>query len=132
MLVEIEQGALYETEIMDIEPGVSGKPGVMAGVIYYGPGFELGTVNRNTDEGIFGSVNQQFYQNLQSEAIEVGYRQDVTKGPAVVRSSVSGEVKDYEIEIQRIDRNGKCGAINSFKFVEIMQNTNVTFIKLTG
>ena len=105
MLVEIEDGALYETEIMAIEPGVSGKPGVMAGVIYYGPGFELGSVNKNTDEGIFGTVNQQFYQNLQSEAIEVGYRQDVTKGPAVIRSSVSGEVKDYEIEIQRIDYN---------------------------
>ena len=105
MLVEIEDGALYETEIMAIEPGVSGKPGVMAGVIYYGPGYELGSVSRNTDEGIFGTVNQQFYQNLQSEAIEVGYRQDVTKGPAVIRSSVSGEVKDYAIEIQRIDYN---------------------------
>ena len=33
-VVEIEQGALYETEILGIDKGSSGSPGVMAGVIY--------------------------------------------------------------------------------------------------
>ena len=52
-VVEIENGALYETEIFGIEKGSAGNPGVMAGVIYYGPGSRLGSVAQNTDCGIF-------------------------------------------------------------------------------
>ena len=37
--------------------------------------------------------------------MEIGYRQDVAKGPAWIRSNVSGELRDYEIEIQRVDYN---------------------------
>ncbi len=35
--------------------------------------------------------------------IPVGYRQDVKTGPALLRSSVSGQVKDYQIEIRKVD-----------------------------
>ena len=35
--------------------------------------------------------------------MEIGYRQDVVKGQAFIRSAVSGELKDYEIEIQKVD-----------------------------
>lgn len=102
-LVDIEGGELYETQILGIEKGVSGKPGVMSGVIYYGNGTKLGEVTANTDEGIFGTVNEKFVQTLQSNAIPIGFRQDVHKGQAFIRSDVSGEVKDYEIEIQKVD-----------------------------
>ena len=33
----------------------------------------------------------------------MGYRQEVAAGPALLRSSVSGEVKDYQIEIKKVD-----------------------------
>ena len=35
--------------------------------------------------------------------MEVGHRQDVKRGKAWIRSCVSGEASDYEIEIQRVD-----------------------------
>lgn len=104
-VVEIENGELYETEILGIEKGTIGNPGVMAGVIYYGPGSQLGTITENTDIGIFGKVNDKMKNSLHAQAIEVGYRQDVKKGQAWVRSDVSGELKDYEIEIQKVDYN---------------------------
>lgn len=104
-VVEIQEGALYETEIMGIEKGSAGNPGVMAGVIYYGPGSRLGTIEANTKVGIFGKVNEKLQRSLHGEAVEIGYRQDVKKGQAWVRSDVSGEVRDYEIEIQRVDYN---------------------------
>lgn len=104
-VVEIEEGALYETEIMGIEKGSAGNPGVMAGVIYYGPGSRLGTIETNTRVGIFGKVNEKLQKSISGEALEIGYRQDVKKGRAWIRSSVSGEPRDYEIEIQRIDYN---------------------------
>ena len=104
-VVEIEEGALYETEILGIEKGTIGSPGVMAGVIYYGPGSQTGVITENTENGIFGKVNDKMRDSLEQEAIEVGYRQDVKKGQAWLRSSVSGEIRDYEIEIQRVDYN---------------------------
>lgn len=102
-LVDAKEGELYETEILGIEKGQAGNPGVMSGVIYYGNGTKLGDVTVNSDEGIFGTVNSRFLQNIVSEAIPIGFRQDVKKGNAVIRSSVSGEVKDYDIEIQKVD-----------------------------
>ncbi|MFR5601521.1 MAG: SpoIVB peptidase [Lachnospiraceae bacterium] len=102
-VVEIENGGLYETEIMGIEKGAAGKPGVLSGVIYYGPGSHLGDITANTEEGIFGTVNEHFQEITSGEALEVGYRQDVKKGTAYIRSSISGEPKDYEIEIQKVD-----------------------------
>ena len=102
-LVDIRGGELYDTQIMGIEKGTSGKPGVMSGVIYYGKGTKLGEVTANTEEGIFGTVNRRFLERFQSEAIPVGFRQDVHKGQAFIRSDVSGEMRDYEIEIQKVD-----------------------------
>ena len=102
-VVEIEDGALYETEILGIEKGSAGNPGVMAGVIYYGPGSRLGSVEKNTDCGIFGTAEKAFCDTVRQQAVEVGYRQDVKKGTAWIRSYVSGEPCDYEIEIQRVD-----------------------------
>lgn len=102
-VVEIENGALYETEILGIEKGSAGNPGVMAGVIYYGPGSRLGSVAQNTDCGIFGTAGQAFCDAVGQQTMEVGHRQDMKRGKAWIRSCVSGEACDYEIEIQRVD-----------------------------
>ena len=102
-IMEIGDGSLYDTEIIGIEKGSAGKPGVMSGVIYYGPGSSLGTIEANTEEGIFGTVNDRFIKKISQEAIKIGYRQDVHKGPAVIRSSVSGQLEEYDIEIQKVD-----------------------------
>ena len=109
-LVQIQDGSLYETAIMGIEKGSTGKPGVMSGVIYYGPGSSLGSIAANTEEGVFGAVDARFADQLEAEPLEIGYKQDVREGPAVIRSSVSGTPKDYAIEIERVDYSaGKTG-----------------------
>ena len=102
-IVQIEDGSLYETAVMGIEKGSAGKPGVMSGVIYYGPGSSLGTIEANTEEGVFGTVNDRFLNRLEGEPLEIGYKQDVKEGPAVIRSSVSGGLEDYDIEIEKVD-----------------------------
>ena len=84
-LVEIENGALYETEIFGIEKGSAGNPGVMAGVIYYGPGSRLGSVKSKTGCGVFGTVEQAFWDTVKQPAAEVGHRQDVKRGTDVYK-----------------------------------------------
>lgn len=107
-VVAIEDGSLYETEIMGIEKGSMGKPGVLSGVIYYGNNTRLGEISENTEVGVFGKAGDELKEEAvsQTEAVPVGFRQDVREGKAVIRSSVSGEMKDYEIMIQKVDYSG--------------------------
>ncbi len=102
-VVQISNGTLFDTEIVGIEKGRMGSPGVMSGVIYYGPGSLLGEIDTNSEVGIFGTASQRFRQAMNLQPIEIGYRQDVKKGPATIRSGISGEIRDYQIEILKVD-----------------------------
>ena len=126
-LVETSQGALYSTEIMGIEKGTIGKPGLLSGVIYYGPQPHMGDISQNTNEGIFGTVNQQFKKQLTGEPMEIACRQDVKPGVAYIRSNVSGELEDYEIEIQKVDYN----ASHKNKSM-VIKVTDPRLLELTG
>ena len=126
-LVETSQGALYSTEIMGIEKGTIGKPGLLSGVIYYGPQSHMGDISQNTNEGIFGTVNQQFKKQLTGEPMEIACRQDVKPGVAYIRSNVSWELEDYEIEIQKVDYN----ASHKNKSM-VIKVTDPRLLELTG
>lgn len=126
-VVEIKEGSLYETEIMGIEKGSIGKPGIMSGVIYYGVQSNLGQIVSNTQEGIFGTVNDKFRGGLEGEPVEIGYRQDIQKGKAYIRSNISGTLEDYEIEIQKIDFS----PIQSNKGL-VIKVTDPRLLELTG
>ncbi len=102
-VVQISKGSLFDTEIVGIEKGRVGSPGVMSGVIYYGPGSLLGEIDTNSEVGIFGTAGDKFRQAMNMQPIEIGYRQDVKKGPALIRSGISGEIRDYQIEILKVD-----------------------------
>ena len=126
-LVETSQGALYSTEIMGIEKGTIGKPGLLSGVIYYGPQSHMGDITLNTNEGIFGTVNQQYKKQLTGEPMEIACRQDVKPGIAYIRSDVSGQLEDYEIEIQKVDYN----ASHKNKSM-VIKVTDPRLLELTG
>lgn len=40
---------------------------------------------------------------MNMQPLQIGYRQDVKKGTAWIRSGISGEIKDYQIEILKVD-----------------------------
>ena len=99
-VVHIDLGSLYETEIIDIKKGESGEPGELTGVIDYSERHVLGDIYANTDSGIFGSCNEKLMRKLSSlERLPVGYKQQVSVGPAQVVCSVDGDRNYYDIEI---------------------------------
>lgn len=79
-LVETSGGNLYDTQILGIEKGKIGTPGMLSGVIYYGPKSEIGTVTENTDYGIFGTVSQTFLKEHRTASMEAARRQEVKTG----------------------------------------------------
>ncbi|MDO4295686.1 MAG: SpoIVB peptidase [bacterium] len=126
-LVQIVNGTLYDTEIMGIEKGEAGNPGVMSGVIYYGNQSKEGEILENTASGIFGTVNETFLSDLKQEPVELAFKQEVEKGPATILSAVSGEVKEYDIEILKVDSNSP----NSNKGM-VLRVTDAELLELTG
>lgn len=99
--LEASGGTLERAEIQDVLKGEDGSPGSLLGTIVYGAGI-LGNVEKNTDSGIFGHLEDQSLLS-EASALPVGYKQDVELGPAVIRCSADGSLKDYDIEIIKAD-----------------------------
>lgn len=103
-LLEISQGALYDTNIIDIKKGEKGTPGELSGLIRYRKELICGQLKENTPVGIFGDGEDRLYEKLDGEPLQIGYKQEIELGEAWIRSSVSGAVKDYQVEIIEIHR----------------------------
>ncbi len=102
-LMEMEEGWIYHTNIIGIRKGGSGSPGELSGVIEYRKDACLGSVEKNTPLGIYGSLDGNLNQLQMGKSYGVTYKQDIHSGTAYVLSSLSGEVKSYEIEIESLD-----------------------------
>ena len=106
-MITMGNGLLYETNIIGIKKGEKGKPGEISGIINYQDEFCLGTVLHNSSVGIYGKLDKLPEQVENSEYMDIGLKQEITAGPAKIISSVSGERKEYDIEITGIDYNSE-------------------------
>ena len=55
-LLDSNEGILYLANIWGIRKGVDGTPGGLCGSIDYEESKELGTIKKNTNQGIYGSI----------------------------------------------------------------------------
>ena len=127
LLMEAEKGNLYETNIYTIIKGTSGNPGSLSGTICYGRDHEYGSIRANTVQGIFGVANEALKEQVQGEWILAGYKQDVHKGEAYIRSNVDGVTKDYKIEILEVNTSSH----NNNKGI-VLQVTDEELLRKTG
>lgn len=104
-LLTLQYGRLYQTDIRSVIKGEHGVPGELAGIIRYNNDEIIGTISENTGIGIFGMLDENWKPYDNAQEMEVGYKQEIEPGPAVIRSAVSGEVKEYDIEIEKINLN---------------------------
>ena len=105
--VAIKEGNIYEADIVGIRKGEDGNPGEIAGVINYGNAYKVGTIETNCDRGIYGTLNGNQKEYLKDAYFEVAYKQDISLGKAYILSDVSGEIAQYEIEIESLDYSGR-------------------------
>ena len=57
----MEDGTLYQTDIVDIQKGSAGNPGEMTGMIVYSNERILGEITHNSIQGIFGIHRSNFH-----------------------------------------------------------------------
>ena len=101
-LMEMNDGTLYQTEIISIRKGAAGQPGEMTGMIVYSDDRILGDITRNSIRGIFGKCNQKALALGTEEALPIGLKQEIEKGPAQILCTVDGTTRYYDIEITEI------------------------------
>ena len=126
-LLDISDGTLYLTSIKDIQKGVSGTPGGIEGIIVYNNYNVLGTIQENTEEGIFGKLDRIDALFSKQEPVETARKEEIKKGPAVIRCAVEGSVKEYEIEILDVDMH--TDEVNKGIIIKI---TDKQLLKRTG
>lgn len=102
-LLQMSEGTLYETSIQNIKKGENGNPGGMEGIIVYNHYNVLGSIDKNTEEGIFGKIDRIDRVFKNQEALPAGTKEEIKKGEATIRCSASGEVKEYKIRITKVD-----------------------------
>ncbi len=102
-LLTLENGNIYDTHVCSIVKGIDGMPGEVGGVIDYQPENILGTIMENSEIGIFGKLTSGAADGL--EEMEVAYKQEIQAGPATIISGITGERKEYQIEIEKINLN---------------------------
>lgn len=101
-LMEMYDGTLYRTEIIDVKKGKIGTPGEMVGMISYSDEFILGDINVNSLQGIFGQCNNKATELTREKPIPIGLKQEIKEGAAQILCTVNGVATYYDIQITGI------------------------------
>lgn len=103
-LLEVSDGAIYNTQLVNIVKTDGQNPGRLEGIIDYSSHNVIGRVNDNTAYGISGYMTRNAENYISScEWMPIGAKSETHLGTAHILSAISGESKYYEIEIIGID-----------------------------
>ncbi|WP_326909024.1 SpoIVB peptidase [Sedimentibacter sp. MB31-C6] len=100
-LIDIKTGVISKANITSIKLGKKGEPGEIIGYILRDEK-SLGTVENNTNFGVYGNINKNGMNYFKNDLIEVGSKEEMTLGPAEIYSCVNNETKIYNIEVTKI------------------------------
>ena len=79
-------------------------------MIRYEPARIMGTITCNSKRGIYGHLFSGFSEEsgeISLRRMQVGYKQEVTTGPASILCCIDNEVREYDAQITQIDMNHK-------------------------
>lgn len=122
-LMVVSGGSLVDAELTEIIKGQKGSAGELVGKVNLEE--KLAHIEKNTEVGIYGKTEEDAFNGT---AFPVAAKAEVKKGKAVLLSDLEGgEVKEYSLEIESIDRNG--GKNNKDMTIRI---TDKKLLALTG
>ena len=125
-LMDTSRGLLYDTKIMTVIKGEDGAPGELVGYIDYHAKNLWGRIDKNSEEGIFGVVNEQLKREATARPVPICLKQDIKTGPATILTSIEGEVKEYDAEILSVNLSEKDknkGMVLQVKDRDLLQKT---------
>ena len=78
----------------------------MEGIIVYNNYNVLGKIDKNTEAGIYGSIDKIDELFEDQIPIEAARNEEIVTGPATIRCFIDNELKEYEIQVTDIDVSG--------------------------
>ena len=105
-LMQIKNGQITQSSIIDIKKGEKGEPGALTGNV--GRDLVLGDIAINTEVGIYGTVEDGKQSYFTGKKLPIALQQDIKEGKASILSNIEGEeVKEYDVEIESVNRYSK-------------------------
>lgn len=126
-LIEIDSGNIYRANIINIIKGKQGQPGELVGYINHGNSSLLGELEKNTICGIFGNHAEIEEKESYNEPMEIALKQEVKVGKASILCQVEGELKEYDIQIEKLRynmENANKGMVIRVTDPELLEKTN--------
>ncbi len=127
LLMDVKLGSIYTAEIMSIIKGKEGEPGELIGMIRQSDKYRIGSITNNTYQGIFGKIGYEYDKGTDMKPLEIGLKQEVTRGKAYIRCNVDNKITDYEINIESVDISNS----NHSKGI-VIRITDQRLLELTG
>lgn len=126
-LLDVQTGEIVNSKIVNITKGQKGFPGEIKGSI--SKQTSIGNVNKNTNFGIFGTVNGTINTlEKYSAGIEIALREEIQEGEATILTTLEdGKPEEYNIKINSINIDNN--ANNKSMQIEI---TDERLINKTG
>lgn len=108
LLMPFSSGSILTSTVKAVKKGEVGAAGELRGD--FDLSGDIGTLNANTENGIFGTVAAGELVEQMGEAMPVATPDQVHEGPATILANVQGdEVKEYDIEILKVVDNATDG-----------------------
>ncbi len=101
-LMTVKSGNVVESDITGIKKSEKGSPGELTGVL--NKSNVLGEISKNTECGIYGTLNSDTVSGLYNEPIPAAASNEIKTGAAtILSSSKNGEVDEYAINIEAVN-----------------------------
>lgn len=128
-LLYANSGDLYSMKLTKIKKGKSGAPGEIGGVVYFGKKSHIGTLDCNSNLGIYGQLDSDELSEYAAEDTyyPVAGKDEIHTGSAQMISEISGKLGKYNLEITNIDKK----ATDTNKGMEL-KVTDDRLIELSG
>ncbi len=100
VLIPLRDGSLVQSSVGSVQRGQVGEPGALQGE--FASDSEIGTVDENTESGIFGTLtDSSIYDSL--ESVPVASADEIEVGDAEILTNVEGDtVKKYSVQVEKI------------------------------
>lgn len=105
--IDVSGGNIYESKILGIKKGKSGKAGELIGT--FSRENVIGSVDKNCEYGVYGFVDNVENFIVDKTSIDIGGRLSAKPGKAQILSCLDGEtIETYDIEIIKTNFQSSC------------------------
>lgn len=103
VLVDISKGSVLKSKVASVQRAQKTVPGEIVGIFYESQD-PYGEIYKNTNVGIYGSLNIKNRQHL-AEPIPIALSYQVREGPAKILTTIDGnKVEEFNIDIQKVNK----------------------------